>query len=97
MNTYKNKKLEVVESLFANGITIKRTKDKILIGRDTKMEIMNIFENKCHQDKKGSNYYVMKGRVILSRFWGHLLADRKASRKERGDVNDFVINLGLSC
>ena len=52
MNSFENEKLEIVESLFADDTTILGTKDEIFIGRDSVMDVMNMFEEKCHPDKE---------------------------------------------
>ena len=48
MNSFKNEKLDV----FTDDTTILRTKDGIFIGRDSVMEVVNMFEEKCHPDKE---------------------------------------------
>ena len=52
MNSFENEKLEIAESVFADDTTILGTKNEIFIGRDSVMEVMNMFEEKCHPDKE---------------------------------------------
>jgi len=52
MNSFENEKLELVESLFADDTTILGTREEIFIGRNSFMEVMNMFEEKCYPDKE---------------------------------------------
>ena len=52
MNSVENEKLEIVESLFADDTTILGTKEEIFIGRNGVMEVLNMFQGKCHPDKE---------------------------------------------
>ena len=52
MNSFENEKLEIVEPLFADDTTILATKDEVFMGRDSVMEVMNMFEEKCHPEKE---------------------------------------------
>ena len=64
MNSFENEKLEIVESLFADDTTILGTKEEIFIGRNSVMEVMNMFEEKCHLDKE-EHLFLVKVRVSL--------------------------------
>ena len=52
MNSFENEKLEIVESLFADDTTILRKKEETFIGRNSVMEVMNMYEEKFHTDKE---------------------------------------------
>ena len=57
MNSFENEKLEIVEALFADDTSILGTKDEIFIGRESVMEDMNMFEEKCHLNKGGYLFF----------------------------------------
>ena len=52
MYSYEIEELELVESLFADDTTLLGTKDEIFLGRDTVIEVMSMFGEKCHRDKE---------------------------------------------
>ena len=80
MNSFQNEKLEIVESLFVDDTTILGTKEEVFIGRNSVMEVMNMFEKSASQTKRNI-YFLVKVKVSLSGCWGHLLAERRAIRK----------------
>ena len=68
----------MAESLFADDTTIIGTKDEIFIGRNSVLEVMNMFEEKYHPDKEE---HLLFGESESIRMLGSFVGRRKDNQE----------------
>ena len=89
MNSFENERLEIVESLFADDTTILGKKDEICIGRDSVMDVMKMFEERCHPDKEEHSFFgesEIESIRMLGSFVGRKKDNQKRLKRARQDV-----------